>query len=311
MLPQEPRHALEWQGILAALFSAMMLGGAPILAKLAYQAGADPTAVVILRTGLAALALWALYLIHPHWRRYLYIYPVGLLGCLAVGFTNALGSVFYYLGLYRLDAAVAHLIYSMYPILVALMIHLNGEPIPGLTRLRMFLASLGLVFLLGRFQGTPDLFGVLLMLLSSVFYALHVVLSQRVLYEMPAQTMTLYALTAMAAFTPVAGWVFGNPRPPVPSSALGPIFAMAAVLMFSRLGMFMGVKRLGGTQTALLTVTEILVTVALAVGWLGEHLTPIQWVGASLMVASIMLVIRESPRAPVPRWRMPLLPPAD
>lgn len=237
---------MEWQGILAALFSAILLGGAPILAKRAYQAGADPTAVVILRTGLAALALWALYLLHPRWRRYLYIYPVGLLGCLAVGFTNALGSVFYYLGLYRLDAAIAHLIYSMYPILVAAMGRLNGDPIPGLTRLRMLLASLGLVLLLGRLQGVPDLFGVLLVLLSSGFYALHVVLSQRVLYEMPAQTLTLYALTAMAAFTPVAGWVFGSPHPAVPSGAMGPIFAMAAVLMLSRLGMFMGVKRLGG-----------------------------------------------------------------
>ncbi len=302
---------MEWQGILAALFSAMMLGGAPILAKLAYHEGADPTAVVVLRTGLAALALWVLYLIHPRWRRYLYIYPVGLLGCLAVGFTNALGSIFYYLGLYRLDAAVAHLIYSMYPILVALMTRLNGESIPGLTRVRMLLATTGLLLLLGRFQGMPDPLGVLLVLLSSGFYALHVVLSQRVLYEMPAPTMALYALTAMAAFTPVAGWIFGNPRPPVPPGALGPIFGMAVVLMLSRLGMFTGVKRLGGTQTALLTVMEILVTVALAVGWLGEHLTSVQWIGASFMIISIMLVVRESPRAPIPRWRMPLLPPAD
>lgn len=302
---------MEWQGVLAALFSAIMLGGAPILAKLAYQAGADPTAVVILRTGLAALALWALYLIHPRWRRYLYIYPVGLLGCLAVGFTNALGSVFYYLGLYRLDAAVAHLIYSMYPVLVALMIRLNGESIPGLTRLRMLLASVGLLLLLGRFQGRPDLLGVFLVLLSSGFYALHVVLSQRVLYEMPAQTLTLYALTAMAAFTPIAGWVFGGAHSEVPTAALSPILAMAAVLMLSRLGMFVGVKRLGGTQTALLTVMEILVTVTLAVGLLGERLTPIQWVGALFMVTSVILVTREAPRAPLPRWRMPLLPPAD
>ncbi|MCS7251154.1 MAG: DMT family transporter [Anaerolineae bacterium] len=307
------RNALSgrWRGIAAALFSAVMLGWAPILAKLAYQAGADPTAVVILRTGLASLTLWVLYLIYPPWRRYLYIYPVGLLGCLAVGFTNAVGSVFYYLGLYRLDAAVAHLIYSMYPILVALMIRLNGEPIPTLTGLRMLLASVGLIFLLGRFHGAPDLFGVLLMLLSSGLYALHVVLSQRVLYEMPAQTLALYGLTAMAAFTPVAGWVLGNPRPPVPSDSLGPIFTMAVVLVFSRLGMFIGVKHLGGAQAALLTLAEILVTVSLAVGWLGERLTWIQWAGALLMVTSVILVIWESPRARAPRWRMPLLPPAD
>lgn len=299
------------QGILAALFSAILLGGAPILAKLAYRQGADPAVVVILRTGLAALALWALYLIHPRWRRYLYIYPVGLLGCLAVGFTNAVGSVFYYMGLYRLDAAIAHLIYSMYPVLVAVMTRLNGEAIPGLTRWRILLASAGLVLLLGRFQAPPDLLGVILMAISSGFYALHMVLSQRVLYEMPAPTMTLYALTAAAAFTPIAGWVFRSSRWDVPSAALAPIAGMGLVLMLSRLGMFLGVKRLGSVQTALLTVTEIMVTVALAVGWLGERLTTIQWGGAVLMVASVVLVAWESPRASVPRWRMPLLPPAD
>ncbi len=302
---------MERPGILAALFSAVLLGGAPILAKVAYREGADPAAVVILRTGLAALALWALYLIHPRWRRYFYIYPVGLLGCLAVGFTNALGSVFYYLGLYRLDAAIAHLIYSMYPVLVAVMTRLNGETIPGLTRLRILLASVGLVLLLGRFQAPPDLLGVILVAISSGFYALHMVLGQRVLYEMPAPTMTLYALTATAAFTPIAGWVFRSSRSDVPSAAIAPIAGMGLIMMLSRLGMFVGVKRLGSVQTALLTVTEIMVTVALAVGWLGERLTPIQWGGAVLMVASVVLVAWESPRASVPRWRLPLLPPAD
>jgi drug/metabolite transporter (DMT)-like permease len=148
------------------------------------------------------------------------------------------------------------------------------------------------------------------MLLSSGLYALHVVLSQRVLYEMPAQTLTLYALTAMAAFTPAAGWVMDNVRAPVPTAALGPIAAMAGVLMLSRLTMFMGVKRLGGVQTALLTVLEILATVGLAIGFLEEQLTPVQWLGALLMIASVVLLARESPRALVPRWRMPLLPPA-
>lgn len=302
---------MAWEGILAALFSAALLGGAPILAKLAYRAGADPAAVVILRTGLAALTLWGIYLVHPRWRRYLYIYPVGLLAAMAVGFTNALGSVFYYLGLYRLDAAVAHLIYAMYPVLVTVITRLNGEAVSRLTRLRVLLAVLGVVLLLGRPQGPPDLMGALLVLLGSGCYALHVVLSQRALYEMPPQTLALYALTAMAAFAPVAGWALGGGRPWVTDGALAPIFGMALVLMLSRLGLFLGVQRLGSLQTALLTITEILVTVALAVGGLGERLSPVQWTGALLMIASVLLLARDTPATPAPRWRTPLLPPAD
>ena len=37
-----------------------------------------------------------------------------------------------------------------------------------------------------------------MMIGAALMYALHVVLSQRAMYEMPAPTMSIYALTAMA-----------------------------------------------------------------------------------------------------------------
>ena len=43
-------------------------------------------------------------------------------------------------------------------------------------------------------------------------------------------------------------------------------------------------------QTALLGLGELVVTVLLAHYWLGEHLSPIQWMGAGILVASLLLV---------------------
>ena len=48
---------------------------------------------------------------------------------------------------------------------------------------------------------------------------------------------------------------------------------MALITFFSRLTLFMGIKHLGGLQTALLGLAELFVTVILAQVWLGEHLS--------------------------------------
>jgi drug/metabolite transporter (DMT)-like permease len=58
----------------------------------------------------------------------------------------------------------------------------------------------------------------------------------------------------------------------------------------SRLTLFMGVKHLGGMQTALLGLGEILVTVSFAFVWLGERFSSVQWVGALLLIFSLGLV---------------------
>jgi hypothetical protein len=55
----------------------------------------------------------------------------------------------------------------------------------------------------------------------------------------------------------------------------------------------MGLKRLGGVQTALIGLSELLVTVLSAFVLLGEKLSALQWLGAGLLAASVLLVARE------------------
>ncbi len=92
------------QGVSAALLSAVVLGLAPTFGKQAMLAGTPPISVVALRTLFATLALWTVFALFR--RHYLYIYPIGLYGCLAAGLINGLGSLMYYTGLGRLDASL-------------------------------------------------------------------------------------------------------------------------------------------------------------------------------------------------------------
>lgn len=52
--------------------------------------------------------LWLLFAIFA--RKYLYIYPAGLLGCIVVGVVNGIGSLFFYSGLGLLDASLVQLL---------------------------------------------------------------------------------------------------------------------------------------------------------------------------------------------------------
>ena len=311
--------AAQVQGVTAALLSAVVLGMTPIFGKQAINAGAPPLTVVMLRTVIGTAALWGMFALL--WRRYLYIYPVGLWGCLAAGIINGLGSLMYYTGLGRLDASLAHLLYTLYPLFLTLFARLDGHAVSPFTLFRTLLA-LGAVYLLTQSgHAETDWLGALLMLGAGLFYAIHLALNQRVLYDVPAPTVALYTLTAMAGTVTVGYLLAGRPGLPPTPLAWEAVLLLTLVTVVSRLSLFMGVKRLGSVQTALIGLSELLVTVLLALLLLGETLSPAQWLGAVLLAASVLLVVKEKGlgQMPAPRPWLPLLarrmpppaPPAD
>lgn len=281
------------KGIYAALASAMFLGMTPVFGKQAILLGAAPLAVVAMRTIFAAMLLFLAIFIFE--RRFLYIYPAGLLGCLLAGWINGLGSLFYYSALARIDASVGHLLYSLYPLFLLLWFSLDHQPPGRLTLIRLVLVVPSVYLLTQARSGQLDLIGIGQMLVAAALYALHIPINQRVLYEMPAPTVTLYTLISMSAVVVPVYLFSGVGALPVGSQVWWPILGLTLVTFLSRLMLFLGVKHLGGMQTALLGLSEILVAVFLSYVWLGERFSQSQWIGASLLVLSLMLVIFERP----------------
>lgn len=282
-------------GIQAALLSALFLGLAPVFGKQAIILGFPPLAVVALRTSLAAILL--LVAVVSLKRNYLYIYPAGLLGCILAGGINGFGSILYYSALGRLDASIGQMIYALYPLFVALWLWLDHQPPTRLTIFRLLIATIAIFLLTQTGTSQPDLIGILMMLAASALYALHLPINQRVLYEMPAPTVTLYTLFAMSAVVIAAYFIAGAPPINVSTEYLAPAWSALAALTFvtflSRLTLFLGVKNLGGMQTAILGLGELLVTIIGAHLLLGETLTIYQWLGAILLAISLTLVFQE------------------
>lgn len=302
------------QGIQAALASAFFLGLAPVFGRQAILFGFSPLAVVALRTLLASLLL--LFILSLRGCALFYIFPVGLAGCTLAGIINGTGSILYYLALERLNANVGQLLYSLYPLFVAIGMVFDRQPPSKLTLVRIGLATLAVLLLTQTQNAKADITGIVMMLGASVLYALHLPINQRVLYEVPAPTVTFYTLLAMSLVV-VPAYIFFDRRIPSLEHPWWPLIGLTLVTFLSRLSLFLGVKRLGGMQTALLGLGELLVTIIASHFWLRESLSTFQWLGVILLSATLLLVRfepepeRKAGKEGWLNWIQPPQPPTD
>ncbi|NDJ87483.1 MAG: DMT family transporter [Chloroflexi bacterium] len=298
-------------GLIAALLTPLFLGMNPIFGKLALRYGADPFTVAALRTVVAVGLLWLVY--YLFWRHYLFIYPAGLMNCVAIGFVNGIGSLMYYNGLNLLDASIAQLINGMYLVFVLILTRISGQKIGPRTIFRVMVAVLGVLFITGQIGGQAQWAGIGFMLGNALLFAGTVVMSQRALYDMPAQTVAFYVLATMAVVVAMARVAYDLPlfvqeSAGATSGAMWAILGLATTTALSRLLMFVGVKGLGSLQTTLLAILEIAASITLAYLLLDETLSTIQWAGVAILAFSLLMPMeRLTPPDTSPTSYVPLV----
>jgi drug/metabolite transporter (DMT)-like permease len=198
---------------------------------------------------------------------------------------------------------LGQLLYSLYPFFVAFWMFLDRQPISKLTMFRLVVAIPAVILLIQPGGSNPETWlGTGMMLVAAALYALHLPINQRVLYDIPAPTVTLYTLLAMSAIVVPTYLFSGTPVEDLQfSQAWWPIIGLTLVTFFSRLTLFTGVKHLGGLQTALLGLGELIITILLSQIWLKESLAWTQWIGAGLLFISLFLIAWEKPPPPKKR----------
>ena len=278
-------------GILYTILASFFLGWAPILGKIAYSDNVNPYTLVAFRTVAAALLLWIAFLLFR--RRDIVITWRSLLGCIGVGAVNGFGSILYYTSLARLDASLASLLNSLYPLWVVLFLFASGQQLTWLTLARVGLSMLGVYLLTRAEPGKLDWMGVVLMLASAATYGWHIVLGQWVLADISSRTAALYILTTMACVVGVARVVQARPLETIQVTGWAAILGLGLTTALSRLTMFSALERLGGVETSIAGPLELLVSLVLALLMLGERLTSIQWIGGALLMLSLWLMSRD------------------
>ncbi|ERS87793.1 DMT family transporter [Halomonas sp. PBN3] len=284
--------ALGLMACLATLFAANH-----VAARVAFDDGAGLLLAILVRSGLATLALGLLVLVQ---RKSLRLPSGSGRWQLAVGLLVTLQSLFLYSAVARIPVVVALLLMNTLPIQLALISWAMGGPRPTpRAALIMGVILVGLVVVLDlpawltepEALGPGWFLGVALGLAAAFVFAWALWITEHRLAEVGSTLRSLLTmLTVLVAMLAAgsAGLVPGGMA--LPASAAG-LWGLAALGLFYGLAfstLFITVPRLDMARNAPAMNIEPVAALVLGCLVLGQALTPVQLLGGGIVVAGVV-----------------------
>ncbi|MCX7570934.1 DMT family transporter [Tumebacillus sp. DT12] len=285
-------------GVCLILLSSVGFGVIPIFAKYAYQGGANVATILFVRFAVASL----IFFLYLWWRRRLRVSltkkqwaSLFVFG----GVVYALISTWYFEALHYISGSLATLLLYTYPLfVVVLSIWWEKSGFSKSTLSAILLSLLGLAVVLGTNYGEIHYYGVFLAMIASVGYAVHIVLMNRMVKAMPPlltsafmMLFTTVTLFVIALWTGTLDFQFNG------VAWLSIIGLSFASTILSLLTFFVGLEMVGSTNASILSMMEPLITIVLSVLILGETFTGVQMIGAVVVIAGAVIVVRSQGRS--------------
>jgi len=276
-------------GLAVLLFSAVFFGLNNNLARLSYDHGTNVLTLLTIRTIVAIVAIGLYVTWFRLWRRF---GRADMPAFAAASLTFAVGSLLLLESFRLMPVSLAVLFFYLFPIMVALIyLALGEERLTTIGWVGVFAAFCGLALALDVFEGFDlSLLGIVLSLGAASCIALNIVSSHRLMQRYPGILVTFWLMVVsqiifaigMVAVTGIA----------LPTAGTGVLIFSSAVIAgpIALISFFVGLSMAGGTRTALVMNSEPVTTMLFAVAILGETLGWLQYTGAAIVIASIVLV---------------------
>ncbi len=270
----------------------MCYGTNPLGALHLYAQGHSPETVLFYRFLTAALLLMVVMLSKgSHFK----ISFREFRALVAFGFLFAASSLTYYASFKYMDAGLASTLLFLYPLEVSvLMAIFFKERIKVWTILSIAISMAGIALLYRGGDGsTLSTVGCLLVFLSSISYAIYMVMANRINLQMGSVKMTFYAICFCLVFLLLYSVMLGAGLPPLftQASSWGWGFMLGLVpTVLSLIFMVKAVRIVGSTPTAILGALEPVTAVTIGVMVFGETLTTRIMAGIALILGSVVLI---------------------
>ena len=271
--------------LLPAITAALSFSVTDILLKVVYNSGMDVLTLVSLRGMLVVSFFWVWLRVappiirHPPRQRRIAI----LLGLLFAGVMLGLVAA-----VALLPVSIAILAYFIYPLLTGI-----GAALTGLERLgwRALLAALaafaGLALMLGVNLATLAPLGLASAFAAAVCRVVSLLATRAYLNGTDARLTTWYSMVPSTLLFVILWITLGGWHPPQTQAGW---IAFVVVSLFSTLStllIYISTNTVGPFRTAFAMNLEPLVTALASVWLLGEVFTPLQALGAGVMIASL------------------------
>lgn len=281
--------------VLSAVISAACFGSLAVLATLAYEFGAQPLQLLAWRFGLAS-GLMALYLAVRE-ASSLKLDRHELVSVARMSLTGyGAASICFFFALKYADAAVVGILLYTYPAMVVLYQHFSGRDRAHMGRLvAVVVTFIGCALVADPFDAAGGVrpAGILLGLGAAACYALFSALSDTWLTSGRSRATLMTYVFAFAGILAAVAAVGTGSRLTPTGWEPGTWLLLAAVIVFPTfiavLLYLAAVRRLGASQAALISTFEPLFTIVFAGIVLGERLSGVQWLGAVLVLAGVLI----------------------
>lgn len=280
-------------GIIFVLLSGIAFGVLPWFARIAYDHGVEPLGMLLARFTLAALGLLVIRWFAQRgvrWPRGATLWQ--LIGLGALGYAGQ--SSFYFFGIERIDVSLATVIFYSYPVFVVLASWFAFGHKPSV-QVAMCLAIVvaGTALTAGQVR-TGSFVGVLLMLGAALWYTVFIVIASKVTPKVGALTSLTVIMIASAAAHMVA-WPLHQSSLPHDGAGWLATAAAAGVSTIVAMGFFLaGVARLEAGTASVLSTIEPVVSIAVGVVALNEHLTAVRATGAAAVLLGVAMLAQLS-----------------
>lgn len=268
-----------------ALTAALSFSVADILLKVIYASGMDVLTLVSLRGLLVVAFFWIWLRLAPPARWHTKRERVMALG-LGVLFAMTMFGLLKAISL--LPVSIAILAYFIYPLLTGIGAALTGvERLGWRALLTAVAAFLGLALMLGQQIRDLSWLGLAFAFGAAVCRVVSLLGTRALLSGTDARVTTWYSMVPSTVLFVAASLVVGEWHFPSSAWGWGAFLGAAMTTTLSTLLIYMSTNTVGPFRTALVMNLEPLMTLVFSMVLLGESLTPVQLLGAGVMIGSL------------------------
>ena len=284
---------VKLRGTLCGVGAAVFYGTNPLGAMNLYHDGISANSTLFYRFGLAIVMLGVMMLVQ---RKKFGVTRSELMLLAMLGVFMGSSSSSLFISFNYMDVGIASTLLFVYPVMVAvIMALLFKEKVTPATVISIALALGGIALLNQTSDGsTLSTLGVLLVMVSSLTYALYIIIVNKSPLRMSSVKMTMYVLTFAVAvavamsFTDPANHLqlLHTPR----QWGLALLLAVVPTVL-SLLLMVIAVHDVGSTPTAIMGALEPVTAVVISVALFGELVTARLVIGIVLILAAVLLTV--------------------
>lgn len=276
------------KGKICLLISAFLYGIAPVLAKVTYDGGANGITLTFLR---GSISIPLLYIMMKADGKSLKLTKRELKSVIILGvFGGAVPVLLLYFSYNFISTGLATTLHFVYPLIIviasALLYH---ERMSGIKMLSTILVTIG-IFMFADIETASDSIGIIMALLSGVFYSFYVIYIDRSgLDTMDYIKLTFYIMLIISITT----FIFGLAVHGLSFDLTGKAWSFAAVMsLLVTLGAMplfqIGVRYEGASTAGIMSTFEPITSVAMGVTFLGEIVGIAQILGIAMIMMGII-----------------------